>query len=615
MMRPRAIELLAPAKNKEIGKEAILHGADAVYIGVAGFSARMAAGNSVGEIAELVEFAHGYNARVYAALNTIIYEHELPQVERVIRELYRINTDALIIQDMGILQLDLPPIPLHASTQTDNRTVEKVKFLEKAGFTQVVLARELSLAEIATISAETEVVLEAFVHGALCVSYSGQCYISHAITGRSANRGECAQICRLPFDLQDADGRIIQKNRHLLSLKDLNRYDNLEQLLDAGVSSLKIEGRLKDVVYVKNVVAAYRQRLDTIFSRRPEYVRASSGSSEIRFTPNLSKSFNRGFTSYFLNGRQRDIGSPDSPKSIGEFLGEVESHNRNCFSLKGAPLIHNGDGLCYLDKNGLNGFRVNRSEGRRIFPAVMPELSIGTKIYRNYDHQFESLLSQKTATRKIGAEIILREISFGFALQISDEEHCSYTCSVPFEKVAATKPQQENIRIQLSKTGETLFAIKNVKIQFSEEWFIPSSLLGEWRKRLVAGLLSARKINYRQRLSPLRPTTEPFPEKSVTYLGNVSNSKSRSFYIQHRSDVFQPAFEQVQQKNVPLMFTRHCIKYAMGWCPRETKERSGFREPYYLVTRQNRLKLTFDCRKCEMLVSLEDRQVATTTNP
>ena len=343
------------------------------------------------------------------------------------------------------------------------------------------------------------------------------------------------------------------------------------------VSSLKIEGRLKDVVYVKNVVAAYRQRLDTIFSRRPEYERASSGSSEIRFTHNLSKSFNRGFTSYFLNGRQRDIGSPDSPKSIGEFLGEVESHNRNCFSLKRAPLIHNGDGLCYLDKNGLNGFRVNRSEGRRIFPAVMPELSIGTKIYRNYDHQFESLLSQKTATRKIGAEIILREISFGFALQISDEEHCSYTCSVPFEKVAATKPQQENIRIQLSKTGETLFAIKNVKIQFSEEWFIPSSLLGEWRKRLVAGLLSARKINYRQRLSPLRPTTEPFPEKSVTIPGQRLQLKEPLLFTYNTGVMFfSPPLNKFSRKTFHSCSPDIASSTRWGWVSSRNKREVRF---------------------------------------
>lgn len=608
MKAPRIVELLAPAKNKEIGKEAILHGADAVYIGISGFSARMAAGNSIEEIAELVEFAHPYNAKVYVALNTILYDHELLQVEKLIRELYRMHADAIIVQDMGILQLNLPPIPLHASTQADNRTVEKVRFLEKAGFTQVVLARELSLDQIAGISSQTGVALEVFVHGALCVSYSGQCYISQAITGRSANRGECAQICRLPFDLQDADGRIVRKNAHLLSLKDLNQYDNLEELLDAGVSSLKIEGRLKEVTYVKNVVAAYRQRLDSIFRKRPEYVRASSGSSEINFTPNLSKSFNRGFTHYFSNGRQHDTGSFESPKSVGELVGTVNAVGKNWLSLNTTLAINNGDGLCFTDKDGLNGFRVNRSEAGRIFPAVMPGLSTGTKVYRNYDHDFESRLTRKTAERKIAADIVIREIPAGFVLQISDEDNRSYTFSATLEKQTAQKPQQENIRTQLSKTGNTIFRIETIDIRFSKEWFIPSSLLGEWRKQLIAGLRSVRKINYRQERSPIQSTSHAYPEKELTYLGNVSNINSRSFYALHRAKILQPAFEQVRQKNVPLMFTKHCIKFASGWCPRETKEKSGFREPFYLVNQQNRLKLSFDCRKCEMRVSLENQQ-------
>lgn len=607
MKTARTIELLAPAKNKEVGKEAVLHGADAVYIGISGFSARMAAGNSIEEIAELVEFAHRYNARVYVALNTILYDNELLQVEKLIRELYRINADAVIVQDMGILQLNLPPIPLHASTQTDNRTVEKVRFLEETGFAQVVLARELSIEDIAEISSQTRVPLEVFVHGALCVSYSGQCYISHAITGRSANRGECAQICRLPFDLQDADGNIIRKNTHLLSLKDLNRYDNLEELLDAGVSSLKIEGRLKDVSYVKNVVYAYRQRLDEIFKKRPEFIRASSGKSDINFTPNLSKSFNRGFTPYFLNGRQHDIWSFESPKSIGEFVGTVKAVGREWLSLKTAHPINNGDGLCFMDNNGLNGFRVNRAEGDRIFPAESPNINIGTKVYRNYDHDFENRLTKKTAERKISTDVIIWETPMGFAVQISDEDNNSYTFSIPFEKQIAQKSQHENIRTQLSKTGNTIFRVETVDIRFSGEWFIPSSLLGEWRKQLTSGLLSVRKINYRQQRNQIQPSSHAYPEKELTYLGNVSNVNSRAFYLQHRTKILQPAFEQVRQKNVPLMFTKHCIKFALGWCPRETKDKPGFREPYYLINQQNKFKLTFDCKRCEMQVSLENQ--------
>ncbi len=603
MKTVRAIELLAPAKNGEIGKEAILHGADAVYIGVEGFSARSAAGNSVRDIAELVEFAHPYNARVYVALNTILYDNELERVEKLIHELYRINADAVIVQDMGILQLCLPPIPLHASTQMDNRTVEKVRFLEKAGFSQVVLARELTIGQIEEIASQANIPVEVFVHGALCVSYSGQCYISQAVAGRSANRGECAQMCRLPYDLVDAEGKIIRRNAHLLSLKDFNQYANLENLLDAGVASLKIEGRLKDAAYVKNVVSAYRQRLDEIFEKRPQFVRASSGKSVINFVPNLSKSFNRGFTDYFSNGRQNDIASTDSPKSIGEFMGTVKTIERNRFLINTKIEINNGDGLCFSDKNGLNGFRVNRAEGGWIFPAEMPNLYIGAKIYRNHDQVFESKLTKKTAERKIAATISVSETRTGFALQIEDEDANRYAFAVDFEKQTAQKPQRENIKNQLSRTGNTLFEISTVSIDFSHEWFLPSSLLGEWRKKLTCKLLSVRKINYKQERKKIVPTSHSFPQKQLSYLGNVSNEKSRCFYARHGSKVLQPSFEQVKRKDVPLMIAKHCIKHAQGWCPKENGEKSRYKEPFYLINNGKRYLLTFDCKMCQMNVS------------
>lgn len=603
MKTARKIELLAPAKNKETGKEAILHGADAVYIGVQGFSARSSAENSVEEIAELIEFAHQYNARVYVAVNTILYDNELPQVEKLIWELYHINADALIVQDMAILQLDLPPIPLHASTQTDNRTVEKVLFLEQAGFTQVVLARELTITEIAEIASQTTIPLEVFIHGALCVSYSGQCYISQHVTGRSANRGECAQLCRLPFDLIDSDGKVIKKNAHLLSLKDFNQYNNLEKLLDAGVSSLKIEGRLKDVTYVKNVVSAYRQKLDAIFARRPEFTKASSGKTYVDFQPDLSKSFNRGFTDYFSHGRQHHIESFDSPKSIGEYIGTIKRISRNSITLNTRQTINNGDGLCFIDENGLNGFRVNRAEGNVVFPAQMPTVSTHTKVYRNYNHEFETRLSKKTAERKIAASICIAETPFGFSLHITDENGNHVSIAESFEKNPAKKPQEENIRTQLSKTGNTIFEITDIQIDFSQDWFLPSSLLGEWRKKLIDKLLSVRKINYPQERKKIYPTQHDFPEKQLTYLGNVSNKQSRLFYAQHGTKVLQPSYEQEVQQNAPLMFTKHCIKYAMGWCPRETKTKHNYQEPFYLINQQNRFKLTFDCKKCEMQVS------------
>ncbi|MDR1743159.1 MAG: U32 family peptidase [Dysgonamonadaceae bacterium] len=602
-MKPvRKIELLAPAKNKEGGMEAILHGADAVYIGVDGFSARAAAGNSVEDIGELTAFAHRFNAKVYAALNIILKDTELAQVEKLIWTLYRLNVDAVIVQDMGILQLNLPPVPLHASTQTDNRTVDKVRFLEAAGFSRVVLARELSIGDIAAISSQTKAPLEVFVHGALCVSYSGQCYISQAITGRSANRGECAQICRLPFDLIDSEGKIIRENAHLLSMKDLNMSERLEALLDAGVSSLKIEGRLKDLSYVKNVTAAYRQKLDAVFARRPEFVRSSSGKSYLDFQPDLAKSFNRGFTDYFSQGRQHDIWSFESPKSMGEYIGTVKERGHNCLSINTRQKINNGDGLCFIDGGGLNGFRVNRAEGNRIFPAQMPDISVGMKVYRNCDHEFEMRLLRRSAERKIAARISIKETLRGFALEIIDEDENFAAIAVDFDKQRAQKPQEDNIRTQLMKTGNTVFEISEVGIRFADELFIPSSMLGEWRKRLIAKLESLRKINYRQEIKPIKPSSQAFPQKELNYLGNVMNEKSRSFFAAHNVKVLQPAFEQKPQKNVPLMFTRHCLKFALGWCPRETKEKTPYTEPLYLRTAQSQFRLKFDCAKCEMQV-------------
>ncbi|MFA6702275.1 MAG: U32 family peptidase [Dysgonamonadaceae bacterium] len=605
MKTVKKIELLAPAKDKEVGKEAILHGADAVYIGIEGFSARSTAGNTIDDIAELVEFAHLYNTRVYVALNTILFENELPKVERLIWNLYRINVDALIVQDMGILQLNIPPIPLHASTQTDNRSVEKVKFLETVGFSQVVLARELSIEDISEIASQVNVSLEVFIHGSLCVSYSGQCYLSEAITGRSSNRGECAQMCRLPYDLEDADGNIIEKDTHLLSLKDFNQYDNLEELLEAGVSSLKIEGRLKGASYVKNVVSAYRQKLDKIFENNPQYMRSSSGTSNVDFKPDVSKSFNREFTDYFSHGRQRNIWSFDSPKSLGEYIGTIKSAGRNNLTINTKHIFHNGDGLCFMDKNGLNGFRINRAEGKLIFPTQMPNIAINTKVYRNYDHEFENRLTKPTAERKIAISIRLTEISDGFALHVTDEDDNRASFTVMFEKSQAKKPQQDNIRNQLSKTGNTIFDVSEIEIDFTNEWFIPSSLLSEWRKKLVELMLAVRKINYRQEIKRIQPTSHAFPIKELTYLGNVSNEKSRSFYLQHGSKVIQPAFEVQPQQNVSLMFTKHCLKYALGWCPKEINEKSPYREPFYLINNRLRLKLTFDCKACEMHVSNE----------
>ena len=619
MKTAKRIELLAPAKNLDAGIEAINHGADAVYIGAPQFSARASAGNSLESIGQLTEYAHKYLAKVYVALNTIIYDSEFPLVEKFINELYTMGIDALIIQDMGILNLQIPPVPLHASTQCDNRNIEKIRFLESAGFSRAILARELSLNEIKAISGQSSLQLEAFVHGALCVSYSGQCYISQALAGRSANRGECAQFCRLPYTLQDATGKIIARNKHLLSLKDLNLSDHLEDLLDAGVTSLKIEGRLKEVSYVKNITSYYRKCLDEIFLRRPEYIKASSGITVPFFVPDPAKSFNRGFTTYFLNGRTQTVASPDTPKSLGEPIGNVKDLNRNYFTVSGQKIVHNGDGLCFIDsKKELQGFRVNRVEEGKIFPAEMPSINSGTTVYRNYDHEFEKTLSKKSAERKIGIELEFDENAFGFSLTATDEDSCRVTIALPFTKEPAQKDQQANYREQLSKLGNTPFELMKLTISFKDNWFIPSSALSELKRRTIERLLSARKINYRiiSNVCHSVPNTESptYPKSKLTYLDNVANKNAEAFYFRCGAKEIDPAFENQKQEDVPLMFTKHCILYQTGHCKRnklntkvchsalDAESTSDFKQPLYLISGKNCLRLQFDCLNCDMRV-------------
>lgn len=595
---------MAPAKNLECGIEAINHGADAVYIGAPRFSARAAAGNTQEDIKALAEYAHLYNAKVYVALNTILNDRELQETESLIWQLYEdAKIDALIIQDMGITQLNLPPIALHASTQMDNRSVEKVKFLEEAGFRQIVLARELTIDEIAEIARQVETPLEVFVHGALCVCYSGQCYLSQALSGRSANKGACAQYCRLPYTLTDADGEEIVSKKHLLSMKDLNLSENLEELLDAGVSSLKIEGRLKDLSYVKNVVAYYRQKLDEIFVKRPEYMRSSSGSSVYTFESNPEKSFNRGFTRYFLHDRVSNMWSVDSPKSVGEPIGKVTEITTKYIRINTTKKLHNGDGLCYFNNNReLEGMHVNRVDGELIYPADVPDIKRGTFIYRNYDHEFEKLLLKKSADRKISVEIDANETVSGFLLQITDEDGNFVSMDFACEKQPAQKDQSENIKNNLNKTGNTIFKVDRVNINNVGTWFIPASVLSDWRRQLTDKLLETRNRDYIQDNIPFGQTSHAFPVRDITYLGNVMNEKSRQFYIQHQSIVRQSAFEKQEQKDVPLMFTRHCIKQSLGWCPKEKNDKHPYREPFYLNYNNTRLRLLFDCKRCEMQV-------------
>ena len=606
MIKQRKIELLAPAKNLECGMAAIDHGADAVYIGAPKFGARAAAVNSLEDIAALVEYAHLYNVRIYVTVNTILKDEELKETEEMIRALYRVGVDALIVQDMGIAGLELPPIPLHASTQMDNRTAEKVRFLADAGFRQVVLARELSLREIGKIhEACPDVPLEIFVHGALCVSYSGQCYVSQACFGRSANRGECAQFCRLPFSLVDSNDRVIAKDKHLLSLKDLNQSEELEALLDAGASSFKIEGRLKDVSYVKNVTAAYRQKLDAILARRKEYMRASSGSCRYAFNPQLDKRFSGGFTHYFLHGRTRDVFSFDTPKSLGEEMGTMKEARGNYLTVAGLKSFNNGDGVCYIDEQGkLQGFRINRVEGNKLYPQEMPRIKPRTVLYRNFDQEFEKILARRSSERKMAVAIRLADTAFGFALTLTDEDDNRVTLSLPRAKEPARTPQEENLKTQLAKLGNTPFEAERVDIDFTENWFLPASVLADFRRQAIEKLIAARRINYRRELAVLRPTTHAFPQTTLTYLGNVMNARAASFYAGHGVASIAPAFEQTPVEKAVLMFCKHCLRYSMGWCPVHQRERSPYREPYYLVsTDGKRFRLEFDCRNCQMKVS------------
>ena len=606
MKEGRTIELLAPAKNLEYGIEAIKHGADAVYIGAGRFGARQAAGNSVEDIAQLTRFAHFYGVKVYVTVNTILKDSELADAEKLIWQLYEAGADALLVQDMAVLKMKLPPIALHASTQCDVRSAEKVRFLADCGFTRVVLARELSLAEITEIhKACPDVELECFVHGALCVSYSGQCYASQYCFGRSANRGECAQFCRLKFDLVDSDGNTLIAGKHLLSLCDMNRKAYLEELMDAGVCSFKIEGRLKEVSYVKNVTAAYSQAIEKILNRRDDFVRASSGRSVPHFSPDVNRSFNRGFTDYFLHGRTDDIYSFGTPKSIGEKMGPVKEVGRGWIKVSGFKAFHNGDGICFFNRVGeLEGYRVNRVEGNRVFlfleSVEMPSLSAGTELYRNYDLEFEKVLSKESATRKIGVNILFEEIPTGYQVTMTDEDGLSATASVEWKKEDARTPQQDNIRTQLGKMGNTGFEVDEVKIQMDGERFIPSSLLSELRHSATEKLEALRLESY------VRPgvgaSANPvYPIRQLTYLGNVMNAQARAFYQDHGVTSVDDAFEKDTPDSGVIMFCRHCIKNAMGLCTKNPKRDMKVQEPLWLLSQDGRrFRLRFDCSKCQM---------------
>ena len=595
----KSLELLAPAKNLECGIAAIDHGADAVYIGAQRFGARASAGNPVADIARLCDYAHVFGAKVYVTVNTILYDDELEAARQLLDELQQAGADAILVQDMALLSMYKfhtsclkSQITLHASTQTDNRTAEKVRWLRDVGFQRVVLARELSVDEVRAIHvAVPDVELEVFVHGALCVSYSGLCYASQYCFHRSANRGECAQFCRMPFDLIDADGRVIEHQRHLLSLRDMNQIDNLEQLAEAGATSFKIEGRLKDVSYVKNVTAAYSERLNQLIRRHPDkYCRSSLGRSRYTFTPNLQKTFNRGYTTYFAHGRQPNIVSFDTPKAIGEYVGTVKELRRDSFNVASTASFANGDGLCFLNQERqLEGFRVNRAEGNRLYPQHMPKgLHPGLRLYRNYDQRQEQLLSKPSAERKIPITISLCSTPDGFRLSsgsVSVELHIAHQ--------TAEKPQRENIIHQLTKLGSTPFECTTVDLPDDFNYFIPSSQLAEMRRMLVTKLAQHHKTYEANTSYEPRKTYKPHE------FYNIANRLACDFYgIEHPT-----AFELHPTDNAKLMQCRHCLRYSLGFCVKNGGRRPVWHEPLFLrLADGRRFRLEFDCNHCQMNV-------------
>ncbi len=627
-MLPHQIELLSPARTADIGIEAVQHGADAVYIGGPSFGARSTADNSVQDIARLVQHAHRFHSRIFVTLNTILRDDELEPARQLAWQLYDAGVDALIIQDMGLLEIDLPPIQLHASTQTDIRTPEKAKFLQDAGLSQIVLARELSLPQIAAIrdAIDTErTILEFFVHGALCVAYSGQCYISHAHTGRSANRGDCSQACRLPYEVKDSAGRIVAHDKHVLSMKDNNQSDNLRALIDAGCRSFKIEGRYKDMAYVKNITAHYRLLLDEVLNERPELARASHGQATFSFTPDPNQNFNREFTDYFVQGRKEDIGAFDTPKNPGQPIGWVQKVAADHLELScddPAQVLSNGDGLCYYDLHkDLVGLQINRVEAQatpglwKLWPkdpmAGFKDLRKGVQINRNRDMRWVRTLEKKSAERRIGVWLRLGETADGLALTLTDEAGFTGSAQLAMAWQAPKDPAtaDEKLQAQLAKLGDTLFAPLQARLDLSRPWFVPPSQLNALRREAVAALEAARVQGLQRlpRAQPVEPPT-PFPEDTLSYLANVFNDKARQFYAKHGVKVIAAAYEaQEETGEVSLMITKHCVRYSLSLCPKQAKGVTGVQgtiraEPLQLINGKEKLTLRFDCKPCEMHV-------------
>ncbi len=630
---PHQLELLSPARDADIGIEAVNHGADAVYIGGPAFGARATAGNDIRDLQRLINHAHRFGSRIFITLNTILRDDELEAARKMAWQIYEAGADALIIQDMGLLELDLPPIQLHASTQTDIRTPEKARFLQDAGLSQIVVARELDLQQIAAVRAATDparTTIEFFVHGALCVAYSGQCYITHAHTGRSANRGDCNQACRLPYEVLDASGRIIAHEKHVLSMKDNNQSDNLRALIDAGVRSFKIEGRYKDMGYVKNITAHYRKLLDEIIEEREfsdtPLARSSSGSTTFSFTPDPDQNFNREFTDYFVNGRKEDIGAFDTPKTPGRAIGWVTKVGENFVEIETSSRdteLHNGDGLCYYDlQKELVGLQINRAESVdakkslwRLFPkdpiAGFKDLRKGLEVNRNRDMAWVRTLDKKSSDRRIGLWAELKETPDGFALTLTGEDGFTATAAIAQEHQAATDAAraEATLREQLGRFGATIFSVHDIGLQLSQPWFVPASALNQLRRDAVAALEAARQAGFVRlpRALPVEPPV-PFPEDTLTYLANVYNQKAHDFYIKHGVKVMDAAYESKEEEGeVSLMITNHCVSFSMILCPKQAKGVIGVKgtikaEPLQLINGKEKLTLRFDCKPCEMHV-------------
>lgn len=599
------IELLSPAKNLEYGIEAINHGADAVYIGAPAFGARLAAGNSIEEIEQLVTYAHRYKCKVFSTVNTLLFDNEIPPALEMIRKLYNIGVDALIIQDLGLLECDLPPIELHASTQTHNASVERIRFLDNVGFKRIILARESSLDDMKNYRQQCNAELEAFIHGALCVSYSGQCYMSQFLNERSGNRGCCGQPCRSTYDLYNANKQLLRRNEHLLSLRDFSAHQHIESMIDAGITSFKIEGRLKDISYLKNVTAFYRNIIDNILNGRNDLNKSSSGSCIHYFTPDIERTFNRGFCDYFLTGRQK-MASFATQKSKGKKVGTVSNVNKKSITVSGNFQFSKGDGICYIDKNKqLQGFNINQVEGNIIYPNKMPEISVGTQLWRNLDFAFDKLLQKKSAERKIDVTIILSEHENGFNLIVTDEDGISGNASTscPKEHSANTKSTNENIEKQLSKLGNTAYTAKRITINTLDNYFIPTSLLNNLRRDAIEDLDNKRITHYKPHPSPITTNAFPYFSNKLDYSANIINEKSASFYKRHGVECFEYGPEKTYSyDNCALMTTKYCLRYELGQCTKIGNNDPRFTQPLFLRNNNNWFELKFDCKECVMRI-------------